>query len=594
MLKIIDLSFRKPDMGQENISPWNTKSLNDFLVFKCPECIFLDSSKQMFVDHACEIHPESIQYLKNICDSSINDVELPWKFKTEQDPLEAIKSEDEDNLESDNLEKYFLEIDSEFSCDQCCQSFFDSQNLIDHVKNFHEKLDNLDNESKVESKKKVICEEVVKDALARSKGKDTEYSQENHPSAVLDEENPESKQDDKKSFTITKTDNKSKYHCNICGKVFDQSSHIKTHVAKVHEGDLTGPIKKINWKTEYLKCQKCAQQFRNYYRLSRHMARTHEDSSNYFKDISEIQTQCDICNEKLSNHQDLLDHLKVEHNPTCCLCLKEVGKNVMEHLATEHQKFEFGCVPCKVFCDSKAHMVNHMEFCDQKFQCPICLHVLKSHDGIKVHLKIHHWDYKKPPATCHICGTTMASKNTLRFHMVRHHSTAKNFECDECGDKFKFKEALKSHKNFKHGGERNFVCDLCGHKFLKSGALKDHYARIHEKQKFKCPTCGKLITSKFQLKVHIQRMHTEVRKFPCDQCQMSYVQKFELEKHKRTVHEGVKKFACETCGKKFVQSGNYYTHLKVVHQGIKDFKCDSCGKGFTRKKYLEKHSETCH
>ena len=79
----------------------------------------------------------------------------------------------------------------ESDIDQCCQSFFGSQNLIDHVKNFHENSEKLDNGSKVESKKKVICEEVVKDALARSKGKDTEYSQENHPSAVLDEENPD-------------------------------------------------------------------------------------------------------------------------------------------------------------------------------------------------------------------------------------------------------------------------------------------------------------------------------------------------------------------------------------------------------------------
>ena len=192
-------------MGQDNISPWNTKSLHDFLVFKCPECIFLDSSKQMFVDHACEIHPESIEYLKIISDSSVNELELPWKIKTEEDPLEVIKSEDEDKLESDNLEKYFLEIDSEFSCDQCCQSFFDSQALIDHVKNFHENSDKLDNGSEIESKKKVICEEVVNDALARSECKDTEHSQ----------EIPNTKQDSGISFTVTKTDKISKYHCNL-------------------------------------------------------------------------------------------------------------------------------------------------------------------------------------------------------------------------------------------------------------------------------------------------------------------------------------------------------------------------------------------
>ena len=46
--------------------------------FNCPSCIFKNNSKQEFINHACESHPETIEHLKNIRDKSLADIVLPW------------------------------------------------------------------------------------------------------------------------------------------------------------------------------------------------------------------------------------------------------------------------------------------------------------------------------------------------------------------------------------------------------------------------------------------------------------------------------------------------------------------------------------
>ena len=58
-------------------NPWNINSLYDLQFFNCPSCIFKNQSKQDFVNHAYEIHPESIEYLKKLNDKSISDIEFP-------------------------------------------------------------------------------------------------------------------------------------------------------------------------------------------------------------------------------------------------------------------------------------------------------------------------------------------------------------------------------------------------------------------------------------------------------------------------------------------------------------------------------------
>ena len=71
-------------------NPWKIQSIYDLQYFTCPSCEFKEYSKQLFVIHASENHPNSIEYLNSIADGSLNDIVCPWEIKTE-----TVKTEDE-------------------------------------------------------------------------------------------------------------------------------------------------------------------------------------------------------------------------------------------------------------------------------------------------------------------------------------------------------------------------------------------------------------------------------------------------------------------------------------------------------------------
>ena len=77
-------------------NPWNIHSIYELQYFNCPSCIFKKSSKQEFINHAYNFHPESIHYLIKINDNSLSDVFFPWseislKIKIEDPDENLIK-----------------------------------------------------------------------------------------------------------------------------------------------------------------------------------------------------------------------------------------------------------------------------------------------------------------------------------------------------------------------------------------------------------------------------------------------------------------------------------------------------------------------
>ena len=59
-------------------NPWDRNSIYEFQFYNCPYCVFINHSKQEFVIHAYESHPDIISYLKNIKDNSLSDINCPW------------------------------------------------------------------------------------------------------------------------------------------------------------------------------------------------------------------------------------------------------------------------------------------------------------------------------------------------------------------------------------------------------------------------------------------------------------------------------------------------------------------------------------
>ena len=66
------------DQNYISENPWSASSIYDFSYFCCPECDSKYQYKQDFVDHALNVHPNSINPIYHeITDGSLNDVEMP-------------------------------------------------------------------------------------------------------------------------------------------------------------------------------------------------------------------------------------------------------------------------------------------------------------------------------------------------------------------------------------------------------------------------------------------------------------------------------------------------------------------------------------
>ena len=90
-------------------NPWSIQSIYQLQYFNCPTCDFKIHSKQKFIHHVHEKHPESIEHLEKIQDGSLDDVNCPWILITE------FKSEDskfDSNLNlDDNLDNNILKVE---------------------------------------------------------------------------------------------------------------------------------------------------------------------------------------------------------------------------------------------------------------------------------------------------------------------------------------------------------------------------------------------------------------------------------------------------------------------------------------------------
>ena len=139
-------------------NPWTVQSIYDLQYYGCPACVFKDNSKQNFVNHAYEIHPESIVDLRNINDGSLSDVDCPWDISEYISEIKIedqlpVKCEIKDEIEASDSEinnpKFIVEDDPDWNndevtnqeqmnCKLCHKIFTTKSALKKHIQVVHE------------------------------------------------------------------------------------------------------------------------------------------------------------------------------------------------------------------------------------------------------------------------------------------------------------------------------------------------------------------------------------------------------------------------------------------------------------------------
>ena len=196
------------------------------------------------------------------------------------------------------------------------------------------------------------------------------------------------------------------------------------------------------------------------------------------------------------------------------------------------------CSICNLFRTSNAvlletHLEHHL---NGDWTCKKCKFDGKTLQEYTKHVTENHSSRKK----CPVCRKRCGCKKQLGEHLVTVHNMLP-FICTRCSTKKSFvtfkdrreyyQHYLENHKDTMHH------CVFCDSYFLNNAARRFHACSGKEGEKIACHICGKEMRPA-SLKLHLRRVHDNVRPFPCKQCNFAAKAAKELRLHTAAKHEG--------------------------------------------------------
>ncbi|GAB6032924.1 hypothetical protein CHUAL_012119 [Chamberlinius hualienensis] len=208
--------------------------------------------------------------------------------------------------------------------------------------------------------------------------------------------------------------------------------------------------------------------------------------------------------------------------------------------------------------------------CDtEELLCKVCDKKFKTKQTFRQHMRRH--TYPDIIQQCPHCPFKAYNfKSKLFYHLASKHQMdlqgnllEKNFKCQECDFSCVAEFQLKSHKIYKHGAKIH-KCDVCSYASNSRADLRKHQDGVHgNKRPFICETCGFAAKSSSNLHLHLS---THKEKVVCEVCGVT-VKCRGLSLHMQTVHgENRKPFHCHLCSLSTRCKFNLKVHLTRVHK----------------------------
>jgi Zinc finger, C2H2 type len=199
-----------------------------------------------------------------------------------------------------------------------------------------------------------------------------------------------------------------------------------------------------------------------------------------------------------------------------------------------------------------------------QYDCSKCLRSFKCRTSWQKHSeRLHNY-------LCKTCNRVYTSHRDLQDHSCL-------YKCKKCNKGLKTAKALRKHLQLHSSNRVRFECGHCGACFNTKPSLCSHIRSRGEhtnpNQQLWCMPCGKKFSSGLSLKHHTARVHTE-GVFLCCKCHAKFDTKEERRAHFRETHPKKKLlFDCPECGKKLSSRGSVKLHVNTVHKKLKPSLC---------------------
>ena len=133
--------------------------------------------------------------------------------------------------------------------------------------------------------------------------------------------------------------------------------------------------------------------------------------------------------------------------------------------------------------------------------------------------------------------------------------------------------------------------DLCRVKIQAES--KSNMETLSHQYKNKCEICKKILSSKGNLKIHIQTIHERQTEYICGICKTEFHNEPTFKSHMK-IHEEENVYQCNftrNCGNAFLDKKSYENHMEGIHKNVK---CGICDEYFSQKSILKSHISNVH
>ncbi|KAH7969536.1 hypothetical protein HPB52_019312 [Rhipicephalus sanguineus] len=336
-----------------------------------------------------------------------------------------------------------------------------------------------------------------------------------------------------------------KFSCRLCGHKFPNERKQQTHMAVVHEQELTREELNAMTRVRHMRCPDCSFATYSSLQFRQHRA-TH---------TGRYPFSCTLCDRAFTFRFQLTLHMRRQHRPggplMCPHCPRHFiaedshRAHVALHGAPHAKGLE--CTQCKRLYETPRLLEKHQASVHSsqatRFTCKVCNKRFRTSSGIVAHRRVAHLDShggtnEKTPAK-----QASSNKNWAHRPGRKYGCSRWKYSCEPCGRFFKFDGSLRAHRVFFHGIEGKTT---------------------EEKL---CPECGKAFQTELSLAMHL-RTHTQEVNFKCSVCSKIYRSRCSLKKHIATAHRSSLRVFCAVCNRGFLSHASMLLHVKFAHKVV--------------------------